>query len=87
MSHISSKENKAKLECNYICGTTDEMGKKAVFCRGGKSRDLCRVVTSLSLFKALHVGLVLPLFVLRSFALTPFTNLHHFLIYALSFSV
>jgi hypothetical protein len=33
---------------------------------------------------AVHQGLVLSLFVLRLFALTPLTNLHHFLIYVLS---
>ena len=40
ISQIYSKENKSKLECNYICGTTHEVGKKTLLCRGGSSRDL-----------------------------------------------
>jgi len=35
----------------------------------------------------MHQDLVFTPFILRLFALTPFTYLHHFLIYALSFSV
>lgn len=31
ISQIYSKENKSKLECNYVNGTTHEVGKKLCF--------------------------------------------------------
>jgi hypothetical protein len=35
ISEIYSKENKSNLECNYACGTTHEVGKNTLLCRGG----------------------------------------------------
>jgi len=52
----------------------------------------CTVLTFLQVHSGcvlicIHHGLVLCLFVLHLFCLMPLTNLHHFLIYALSLSV
>jgi len=52
----------------------------------------CTVITFLQVYSGcvlicMHHGLVLCLFVLYLFCLMPLTNLHHFLIYALSILV